>query len=302
MALDDLKSLCDSPNTPESAFKAELQDTCPWFEPETSHRSTWRECAEEFVRRNARGAKFCPSLKLGDRLREPLVFKKCHELDNIDKETSYTSEHGISMDLTGFDTFEVDQDSMYFNYKCFNHNKLVSHPDFLIIAPNTLTNCCGTHAQVCVQFKDGPMPYDDVIGEGMPQFYYVNNHLFMFSYNVAQCMVKTHSSFWYVSKAHGLVPICELDLPLKSITLYDGLFLSVTSKSLYALQGSLDDEVYAVDCVSTENLGITVADSAREDFWDPFETFLGTPEGLYVLDVSTNEVVKVEDAGVIEIS
>ncbi|KAG5356393.1 hypothetical protein CJU89_6128 [Yarrowia sp. B02] len=301
MALDDLRALCDSPTTPESAFKAELQNTCPWFEPETSHRSTWRECAEEFVRRNAPGAKFCPSLKFGERLRAPLVFKKCHELDNMDKERSYTSEHGISMDLTHFDQFEAAEDSHYLSGNLFNHNKLVSLPDFLIIASTYVHTCCGLQVEVRVQFKDSPKDFEKLVaGEEMPQFYYLNNHLFMFEHGET-CWGEINSNFWYVSKAHGFVPICELDIPLKSITLYDGLFFSITSKSLYALQGSLDGEVYAIDCVTTENLGITVEDSAREDFWDPFETFLGTPEGLYVLDVSTKEVVKVEDAGDIEI-
>lgn len=87
----------------DHVFREKLLNLCPWFEPRFSHRNTWRECAEEFVRRRSQDEEFAPELKLVDAKEfnekpvldtreKTLVWK---ELDN----GKYTSEHGIEVDL-----------------------------------------------------------------------------------------------------------------------------------------------------------------------------------------------------------
>lgn len=45
-------------NILEDLYREKLQKVCPWFEPQFSHRSSWRECAVEYSRRMKPGANF----------------------------------------------------------------------------------------------------------------------------------------------------------------------------------------------------------------------------------------------------
>lgn len=42
---EETKNFCDN------LLKEKLQEVCPWFEPQYSHRETWRECAIEYLKR-----------------------------------------------------------------------------------------------------------------------------------------------------------------------------------------------------------------------------------------------------------
>ncbi|RDW23082.1 hypothetical protein B0I71DRAFT_169095 [Yarrowia lipolytica] len=116
----DLSSLCALSQScrfyrddiPETLYEEKLQEACPWFEPQFSHRSSWRECAVEYTRRMRHGAKFAPTLVKGshsDYQEPPTLAVDEHQFfqekyyyqtwrRNLET-TRYRSKFGIEIDL-----------------------------------------------------------------------------------------------------------------------------------------------------------------------------------------------------------
>ena len=93
----------------DSVFRDKLEKVCPWFEPQFSHRNTWRECAIEYCRRRQPGAKYARSIRKVDAAEfgHPLTTSIGTESEKVNKAllglhgNVYTSRYGIRLDLSG---------------------------------------------------------------------------------------------------------------------------------------------------------------------------------------------------------
>lgn len=298
----DLKSLCELSNTteiPDSYFQTALQKKCPWFEPCNSHRDTWKECAVEYVRR-IDGGSFAPVLAMSNGSEKVVLSENPYTLENIDQHPSYTSSHGITINVAKFE-LEREKDSMYTKYKCYMRHQEVDLPEVFILALNSFENCCGYQMDVEIQYKDGDWPHGDCIRSTQPlQLYYLKGgegetHIFLFCVHEGRCKEQRKTRIFRISK-HGMYELYEADIMFSAVTMYDGMFLFLASNSLYAFQASLEEDEYAKDCVSTEKL-MTVENSFREHTWDPFLEVVKTKEEYFVLDVSKNVLVRATKEG-----
>lgn len=149
----DLASLCalalknKSLDIPDEAFKRRLDEVCPWFEPQFSHRSSYRECALEYMRRQRRGAKFAKvtlaspkeyycvtpeqrtpnSFVFDSRVQDVTLLGASAltplRIDAESMEEYYTSEHGITLHLWKRDRDEAEKKAVkevtekYFSFK-----------------------------------------------------------------------------------------------------------------------------------------------------------------------------------------
>lgn len=122
----DLATLCAvaQDNTlaiPDVIFRRKLEPLCPWFEPQFSHRNSYKECAIEYVRRLQPGAKFASMRKVSpqelgvqetnpsdyivfdSRVRDRTILGESGltalriPMENLDE--FYTSDHGITLRL-----------------------------------------------------------------------------------------------------------------------------------------------------------------------------------------------------------
>lgn len=246
-------------NLTETDFQHKLQESCPWFEPQFSHRKTWRECSVEYVRRMRPKSRFTPKLRLlsdehmfkgdfynpQDDLHSPhdLVHIQCNHLRLLD-DAYYTSEHGI----------EVDLSEMAAEYSDYVHDpefdpqmecQVFSHPHMVIIIYMALSDRHFDHCDVVVKFKDGDCRKPDIkqhiTVQGSPSVYTLGAHTFLF-YTHSHCFYSsfTQPAAMYLFKDRYVVPI-DIGLnDLRHAVVYDGLFAFFGKKKYYCLQANLN--------------------------------------------------------------
>lgn len=208
----DLPSLCtlaqsDTLDVPDDIFKHRLKLLCPWFDPQFSHRSSYKECAIEFLRRQQDGARFAPEWKrVSPDEFGPLVSqtetssrhvmysgmewdKSSLEPEQVLTETLlgdgvYISKHGISVDLSR-DSHDWPK-WIFQEYEYAVQSFIVSLENMLII-----TTCspdpwnCASH--VIVKFKDSPGLNADVTDTSNAEFYtfeVLGAHVFLYEHHV----------------------------------------------------------------------------------------------------------------------
>lgn len=178
-AMDDVESLCALSQScrllrysiTETQYREGLQAVCPWFDPRSSHRKSWRECAVEYSRRLRPGAQLANSVHRA--LPEGFQSVISHSFDadpeehdvspdeegvwrgvwQRDNDTHhYTSKHGISMSFEREDDFYGRMEDYGYINKCF---LVVSFPHMLIICRHFLRS---SRTTVAIKYRNSAEP------------------------------------------------------------------------------------------------------------------------------------------------
>ncbi|KAG5364804.1 hypothetical protein CKK34_3629 [Yarrowia sp. E02] len=249
-------------NITETDFQHKLQELCPWFEPQFSHRKTWKACSVEYVRRMKGGAKFAPKLRLLDEknkfkgdLSNPqddyhnphdFVHLQCNHFDIMEEGSSiYTSAHDIEVDLS--DLMEThlgyeDEPLLAPEPEC----QVFSYPHMVIIIYAVSREYFMDHCHVVVKFKrDGASRKPEIthVLDALepPSIYTLGAHTFLFYTNSLDSYADTSfPAAMYLYKTEGFVPIDVGGNDLKDAVLYDGLFSVFGLKKHYCVQANLN--------------------------------------------------------------
>lgn len=286
---------------PETVFRSKLKAVCPWFEPQSSHRNTWRECAVEFVRRR-KGGRFVTSLEVVNDCDEELVLSKkkkffeCPELVDIFTKSTFTSSHGITMDVSSLKWRGFGGTTHHVG--AIDHN-LVSLPDLLMLDLCHSQGCCQPEFNIYVKLRDSPGIQPDYVSEPLygsekPQVYILDTSVFLLSCDYGTCAQRgkniRKSSLYFIDE-DGIheIDLGEVYTPVMAV--FDGLFHILRNNRYYCLQCSLDEPAI-VDSIPT---GLFVTDSFREDTWSPYLSVSRSDEHSYLFDVSKRQIVAVEE-------
>lgn len=298
---------------PDDVFKRMLRPLCPWFEPQFSHRNSYRECAIEYLRRQQPGARFAPRLRKvraeefgaveGESPACPVYGQQRNVLaerftsaDQL-RSSVYTSEHGIKADLS--------KEENYWNLCGEGESKIVSLPHMLIIMTlnDDETYCCGGYNfAAIVKLKDSPgLKPDFVKYDGVDHYSVecVGPHVFLFT-NSSSCY-GAHPGFniKFLDKKgfHGVLYMDMEEMGAAHLRpfCYDGLFQYFDGKKYCAIQSSLNeytgmlmDKVWSKHVVDyaeeTTSTRLTSGDSR-------YSVIRGRKGKKYVLDITRGLVV-----------
>lgn len=302
----------------DNRIREKLLDMCPWFEPRYSHRNTWRECAEECVRRRNEHGEFAPELRLvgaEEFIERPILDTKEKTLDwNELDDGKYVSEHGIEVDLAFAKKEMEDQthdqrhaqqpnpDSSYSDTnttplpwptcdEAFDvgslllHSKVVSFPDVLVILlqdPFVRNRC-----EAIVKYRDSQGLKPDVSEsfpvEQMPSVYVLGNHVFLVASRVNQNSSETVIMI-PDRQDGGVITLHTLPQPTKHVCCYDGLFHFFNKGYYKSVQLNLHE--YTVEKGSTSVKGLWNIDTVRNDLWDSrYMVITEEDEECFIVDV-----------------
>lgn len=293
--LVDLKTAVElSDALPDSVFKSLMLQECPWFEPQYSHRKTWKECAQEYVRRKELGARFVPDLEVvsAEQFGNCVLVEKENDkkttLANVLEEPLYT-EDGVTVDLSRLEEVEEEMD----------HQTILTS-EFLLVYICPTFGCCTPEISLTVKLRNSPGTAPDITNDRLygfqePKFYLLGKHLFMMTLDDGGCALM--DDFWpktarlYYISEDGVDQIAQGVSGATTIAVYDGLFHFIVGNEYTCVQTGLCGGA-VVDSKLTE-LSLVVKKSKKEVTWH--ETVVETTQGKrYVLDVKRGWLVGCE--------
>lgn len=320
----DLHSLCALNDTnrfwrrniTESDFQHKLQLSCPWFEPQFSHRKTWRECSLEYVRRQKPKCRFAPKLRLlddeykfsglfqnpQDDFHSPyddLIHIQCNLLRLLE-DTSYTSEHGITVDLLETRP-EYSDYSDDVEFEADIQARIFSYPHVVIIV--YIAQSDGRyqdHCDVVVKFKDSPGLEPDVkqhfTVKGPPSVYSLGTHTFLF-YIHSPCYYADFSNpaATYLQKDVGFVPVDIGQNDLRHAVVYDGLISFFGKKKHYCLQANVDGS--PIRRATWIKHLFRCTEAQRDPWWGSRFVMLKKDQRTFVFDVRRRTIQKLDGDG-----
>lgn len=210
----------------------------------------------EYVRRQKPKSRFAPKLRLlGDKhsfsglFQDPqddnLIHIQCNHRRLLEEDTSYTSEHGITVDLS----------EMRAEYSDLGHNpeyeadvlaQIFSYPHMVIIVYMAQSDSrYQDHCDVVVKFKDSaglePDMRQHLTVKGAPSVYSLGTHTFLF-YIHSPCYYAdfANPAAMYLQRDVGFVPVDIGRNNLRHAVVYDGLISFFGKKKHYCLQANVD--------------------------------------------------------------
>ncbi|KAG5358517.1 hypothetical protein CJU89_5111 [Yarrowia sp. B02] len=214
----------------DTMFEQKLRLLCPWFEPQHSHRRTWRACAFEYSRRQREGSKFARRMNkvdLAEFEERPRVNASKEFLDETklaeDGEV-YTSRHGIRVDLSKY---------KYGSMHGSRPARIVSLPQVVVVMYR------GLGGYLVVKFSDSDGLEPDIVrltqsmNDEEPFCHIVGKHVF-FCYEGDQFK----QQLLYVNE--GTIIMRDKDSPPLNFTCYDGLLLFFKDGYYCSTQVSLE--------------------------------------------------------------
>lgn len=315
----DLTSVCALAEADMSAlavtddvFKRMLEPLCPWFEPQFSHRNSYRECAIEYLRRQQPGAKFAPRLRKVRAEEFGAVEEKSPDCPVYGQQENaladfcasakqlrsavYTSEHGIKVELT--------RKKDYWSWCEEKKSKIVSLPHVLIIMTldeDELYCCGGCNLAVIVKFKDslGLKP-DFVKYDGVDDYSIecMGPHVFLLTQSSSCYGAEPWLNVRYLDK-NGFHGVLYLDMEETYIRAfcYDGLLQYFIGKKYCAIQPSLDEgtEIFTDKLWSKHVVDYAEETTSLIRGDCRYSLIRGRKEKKYVLDISRGLVVNAEE-------
>lgn len=231
-------------------FKTKLKEVCPWFEPvpECSHRTTWKECAVEHLRRQQEGASFARTMTRVTKEE----FGAGISVDSVQgtyigdssfpiTKCIYTSSQGITLDMTEFTPQNLEEDW----YRLELQPK--AHVLVVFLRQGTHEHCA------LVKFKDSEGTQPDFVHtlRGYPRSCtytsatVLGNHVFVTFDSDPQS--GKHSEVVYMNKNQVVFSRDYETEDFLSFTCYDGLFLFADNGTYYSVSASLDNDKPPLD-------------------------------------------------------
>lgn len=289
----DIQSVCALSQSSEawssvisdSVFENQLQKVCPWFEPQFSHRITWKECAIEYCRRLHRGAKFARPMRKVDakEFEEPLTFDtmpegvdraKLRESGNV-----YTSRHGINLDLSAYGHLAADSVEIS-NVASFDH--------VLVLAVHLESAEC----HVLVKYKDSESVRPDIkrsFRSGTDVYCHIlGRHVFV-SFS-AESFMQDDSEIMYVNTG-DIVAMIGQNAPM-GFTFFDGLLLFFNGKYYTSVGGD-----FRVDTSGTQK-GMMMFDDFTFGYKFTYPDYEVSTNGsrFYFVESDAGKLYTVDDA------
>lgn len=228
----------------EYVFQKSLESTCPWFEPETSNRPTWKACAFEYRRRLLPDAKFSPTPDFVS----PELFGDCPPLFQPDGVERQALDSGLFIADGIHVEVNMLQEVFFLALRSpYGESEQIPLSAELLLVRDVLflvISIRGTF-KVFVKFRNSPGNAPDVEWEpdeldiiGVPYFCVSGSHLFA----VVACLFD-YTPYWSVYyfdqtrfvRLHNDIGMCP------QISCYDGLVRFFTSPNEHcAFQFNLD--------------------------------------------------------------
>lgn len=217
----------------DSVFRSKLQEVCPWFEPQFSHRNTWRECAIEYCRRRQVGSKFARPIRKVDAEefgRSLTIVTRPELVDSLKLEADgkvFTSKYGIRLDLSAY--------SLMANH--LSIHKLVSFPHVVVF----IFMLEGAECHVLIKYKGSKGTHPDIrrVIQASEDIYchVLGRHVFL-GFSEDPYFDNDQPGIMYVN--NGAILMKQGHAPRFQFTCYDGLLLFFDEESYTSVRISLE--------------------------------------------------------------
>lgn len=293
---------------PDTLFQRAIKRTCPWFEPQFSHRKSWKECAVAQAQRSKPGVDIVPELKAvgpHDFKAIPPLVTLTERLENrYISDDIYTSDHGIRVDLGATWACELmrrrDLHGMEYGYEpwCDYDSKVISLPHMLVIMTVSFSDE-QPKGDIVIKFRGASQNLEPDMYEkcfGMPSMLIFGAHVFLVMPSPLSCW----ALFYLVDREFQ--KLAEIEGYNESVSYNDGLIYYFRGGSHHVLQPQLDGD----PVLSSESSG-SISDwvwiGNRNDCWDPRYMAVPTKPGMFIVDVARRLMVRgVGDGHVIRVA